>query len=259
MFENLNSHYILFLLIATRLSGAFLFNPILGRRNVPAILKVGLSLLIAVGVFPTLEPVSSQIDSVTIFILIILKELLVGYGIGLIIHLFISSLIIAGENIDMQIGLGMGKMYDPQSNVSMALTGTFYNILFTAMFFISDSHLTLIRIITRSCKLFPVGNDFFNFDAGSYIVLLFGDILILALKIAIPVIIIELLTEAGLGVLMRIVQHINIFALGLQVKLAVGLIVVILTLPVVSKIIDSSITYMFERIQEGINIMLSAP
>ncbi|HAN20846.1 MAG: flagellar biosynthetic protein FliR [Clostridiales bacterium GWF2_36_10] len=258
MFNELSNNYILFLLVITRFSSTFIFNPFMGKKNIPGILKVGLAIVIAAGITPALSEANPQIDSMLQFIFIILKEMLIGFGIGMMMQMFVSIALIAGESIDMQLGLGMGKVYDPQSNVSMALTGSVYNTVFTLMFFASNGHLTLIRIVTRSCELFPLGNDIFNFGVGSYIVLLFGDVLILALKLAIPVIAIEFLTEAGLGVLMRIVPHINIFAIGLQVKLAVGLLVVLLTLPIASRVLDSSMTYMFERLEEGISIMLSS-
>lgn len=239
------------------MSGLFIFNPIFGRKNVPAILKVGLSLIIALGLLPALPAANPQIDSLLIFSLIVFKEMLVGFAIGMMMNMFISALLIAGESIDMQLGLGMGKIYDPLTSTSMALTGTVYNILFTLMFFISNGHLTVIRIVARSCELFPLGKDIFNFEAGGYIVLIFGDILILALKLAIPIIAIELITEVGLGILMRLVQQINVFVIGLQVRLAVGLVVVVLTLPIVSRILDSSMTLMFERIEKGISRILS--
>jgi flagellar biosynthetic protein FliR len=152
----------------------------------------------------------------------------------------------------------MGRIYDPSTGVSMALTSTVYNILFTLIFFASNSHLTMIKLVADSCKAFPLGKDFFNFAAGGYIVALFGDVLILALKVAIPIIAIELLAEAGLGVLMRLVQHINIFSVGLQIKIAVGLLMVAVTVPVVSQIIDTTMSYIFERLGEGVNRMLAA-
>lgn len=257
MFSDLSNNYILFLLVITRISGTFLLNPFLGKKNIPAALKVGLAIIIAVGITPALNQANPEIDSLFLFVMIILKEMFIGFGIGIIMQLFVSIPLIAGEAIDMQLGLGMGKVYDPQSNVSMALTGSVYNILFTLIFFASNGHLTLIKIITESCRLFPLGNDIINFEIGSYVVFLFGDILILSLKLAMPVIVIEFITEAGLGILMRIVPHINIFAVGLQVKLAVGLTIVILTIPIASRILDSSMTYMFERVEEGIRIMLS--
>lgn len=258
MISELSNNYILFLLAITRISGAFLFNPLLGKKNVPALVKIGLAIVIAIGIFPSLDQANPEIYSFIHFIMIVMKELLVGFGIGMLMQMFMSIALIAGESIDMQLGLGMGKVYDPQSNISMALTGSVYNTIFSLMFFASNGHLTLIKIITESCQLFPLGNDFFNLKFGSYAVLLFGDILILGLKLAIPLIAIEFLTEAGLGVLMRIVPHINIFAVGLQVKLAVGLSVIILTLPIASRVLDTSMTYMFERIEEGVSKMLSS-
>lgn len=258
MFNNLDNNYTLFLLVLTRISAAILFNPFLGKKNIPAITKIGLSLVITVGITPSLMEFKPEIGSFIEFIAVIIKEMLLGFGMGMLIQVFASVVFIAGEAIDMQLGIGMGKIYDPQSNISMSATGSVYNILFTILFFISNGHLTLIKIIVESCRMFPPGDDFFNFKAGSFMFLLFGDVLILALKLALPVIAMELLTEAGLGVLMRIVPQINVFSVGLQVKLAIGFSVVIITLPLISRILDNSVTSMFEKVQEGINIMLSS-
>jgi flagellar biosynthetic protein FliR len=258
LIDSYNSNYILFLLVFTRISGAVLFNPFLGRKNVPVITKIGLSLIIAIGVFPSLGYTSTGIDSFVVFVFVIFKELLVGFTTGFLMQLAMSSVLIAGETVDMQLGLGMSKIYDPASNISMALTGTIYNLLFTLVFFLSNGHLTLIRLLVETCRLFKVGSGFINPEAGGYIVLIFGDILLLSLKLAMPVIAVELLTEAGLGFLMRSVSHINIFSVSLQIKLALGLFMVILALPVTSKVLDFSITYMFDKIKNSLSNMLAS-
>jgi flagellar biosynthesis protein FliR len=49
----------------------------------------------------------------------------------------------------------------------------------------------------------------------------------------------------------------HIFALGLQLKLAVGFVILLATLPVISRVLDSSITNMFESISRGIEYMLT--
>jgi len=258
VFDAINYKYIIFLLAATRLSGVFIFNPLIGRRSIPAIVKIGLALLIGIGITQSLDSAVPDIDSWLMFVLVVLKEMLVGFGLGLIMNLIISAFLIAGEQTDLQMGLSMSRIYDPSNGTAMALTSTVYNILFTLIFFSSNSHLTLIKIVADSCKAFPLGKDFFNFAAGGYIVSLFGNVLVLAIKVAIPIIAIELLGEAGLGVLMRLVQHINMFSIGLQLKIAVGLVMVSVTIPVVSSMIDSIMPYMFERLGEGINRMLAA-
>lgn len=258
MFDAVNDKYIIFLLAATRLSGVFIFNPIIGRRNIPAMVKIGLALLVGIGISQSLDTAVPDINSWLMFVLVVGKEMLVGFGLGLIMNMFVSAFLIAGEQADLQMGLSMGRIYDPANGTSMALTSTVYNILFTLIFFSSNSHLTLIKIVADSCKAFPLGKDFFNFAASGYIVTLFGNVLVLALKVAVPIIAIELLAEAGLGVLMRLVQHINMFSIGLQIKLAVGILMVAVTIPVVSQVIDSTMSYMFERLGEGINRMLAA-
>lgn len=95
-----------------------------------------------------------------------------------------------------------------------------------------------------------------NMDIGSHVVLLFGDMLLLTLKLAIPIIAVELLAEAGLGVLMRTVPQVNVFVASIQLKLLIGLIVIFLFLPSVSGILNKSIGYMFERLEDSLVLML---
>jgi flagellar biosynthetic protein FliR len=249
--------YIILLLVFARITGAILFNPLLGRKNIPAMARVGLSIALTLCVFPLLDRPDTGIDTAFEFIFAALKELFVGFTIGFIMQLVMSAVFTAGESVDMQLGTGMSKIYDPSSNISMALSGTIYNLVLTMLFFLSNGHLTLIRLIFRSCMLFPVGVGFINFDGGRQIVLIFGDILLLALKIAMPIIAAELLAEAGLGILMRSVSHINIFSIGLHIRLVVGFAILVMSLPTVSRLLDNSVTYMFEKINTGIEAMLT--
>ena len=257
MFDGTHNDFIQLLLVFARISGAVFFNPLLGRKNVPAIARVGLTMVLTLCVYPLVDRVDLGIDRAFVFIIVALKELFVGFAVGFIMQLVMSTVITAGEIADIQIGIGMSKLYDPASNISAALTGTLYNILFTLLFFGSNSHLTLIRIICESCRLFPVGVGLIDFSMGRYIALIFGDMLLLSLKLAMPVVAAILLTEAGLGFLMRNVPQMHIFALGLQLKMAVGLLILVASLPVISRVLENSITYLFQMINQSIEYMLT--
>jgi flagellar biosynthesis protein FliR len=250
-------NYILLLLVFARMSGALLFNPFFGRRNVPAIAKIGLAMLASILLTPVLQVPVPVFSSTVSLMLSLLKEMLVGFALGFLMNLFLSWVVIAGEVMDMEIGLGMARMYDPLSNVSMPIAGTMFNLMITLVFFSSNGHLTLIRIIASSCQLFPPGPAFFDFQAGSYLALMFGDMVVLALKLAMPVIATELLTEAGMGVLMRIVPQINVFVASLQVKIAIGLAIIIVALPAASRLMDDTLMQMYQRMQESLAVMLS--
>ena len=89
-----------FLLIFARMSGCVFFNQILGRGNLPNIFKISLSLFLAITTYYILPPESDIVILTTIeFILLIIKELFIGYLIGYIISLFFSTVVISGEVI----------------------------------------------------------------------------------------------------------------------------------------------------------------
>ena len=259
MWDIIFDNYILFLLTFTRMAGMLLFNPFLGKRNVPTIVKMGLSLFIALITTPLINVQASytELPSPFIFIITILKEIFIGFSISFIMQMFISLIFIAGEMIDLQIGIGMSKVYDPQSNISMPLSGTIYHIIYILIFFSTNCHLTLISLIVRSCEVFPPGFEIINFGSASYIVYLFKDILVLALKLAVPIISIEILSEAGLGIIMKSVPQINVFVVGLPLKLLIGLLLIILLLPSTSRLLDVSTDFMFTDMEEFLSRMLS--
>jgi flagellar biosynthetic protein FliR len=252
------SQIFLFLLVFTRMTGALLFNPLLGRRSVPAIAKIGLALLITLVVVPTINSPSISFPTTISFMLTLIRELLLGYAMGLIVNLFLSWVLVAGEVMDMEMGLSVSKIYDPQSGVSMPVSGSVFNAMLTLIFFASSGHLTFIRIVADSVAAFPPGSAAMDFEIASHLVAMLGDVLILSLKLGMPVLAIELLSEAGLGTLMRIVPQLDVFAVGLQLKLAIGLIVVVLALPSIARLMDASLLTMFEKLQNGIATMLSA-
>ena len=249
--------YLVALLVFTRMTGAFLFNPMLGRKSVPAIAKVGLALLLTILVVPTMTIPEASFPTPLSFMLALVRELMIGYALGLIFNLFISLVLMAGEIMDMEMGTSVSKIYDPQSGISMPLTGTALNIMMTLIFFSTNGHLTLIKIVASSFQMFPPGPGMVSFQVGQYVTMMLGDMILLALKLAMPVLAIELLSEAGLGVLMRIVPQINVFVVGIQIKIAIGLIIIIAALPAIGRLIDTSLGQMFEAMQKGLQIMLT--
>lgn len=255
MLDVIFDRYLLFLLVFIRMMGMVLFNPVYGRRNVPANLKIGFSFILAVIVTSSLTNASVEFAGLPLFVLACFKELLVGFLASFVFQIFLSTFHIAGEIIDLQLGVGMSKVYDPQSNVSMPLSGSIYNLLFMLIFFAGNAHLNMIKIIVLSFNILPAGPHLLNAAAGGVIIELFGNILILALKIAIPIVALELIVEFGLGILMRTVPQINIFVAGIQLKLLIGLTIILLLMPSLSNLVDMTITTMLDNIVQGLEAL----
>jgi flagellar biosynthetic protein FliR len=180
------------------------------------------------------------------------KEFIIGFILGTVVNIFFSLVNISGEVIDMQMGLSMSQMYDPASNTNMPLSGNFYYVTLILLFFVTNAHGNLLQIIILSFRIMPVDTFNFNPAIGMYLMEMFGEILLLSLKFALPVIAAELITETGVGIIMRAVPQINVFVVGLQLKILAGLVIMILCAPVSVWFFDHLLREMGERALEAI-------
>lgn len=251
----LDYDFTLLFLIFMRMSGCILFNPILGRKNIPMIFNVGLSVMLTLFVYGLMPDTQAiQINSVAVYILVLFKELIIGFMIGYIINLFLTTLILAGEFMDMQIGLSMAKFYDPASNVSMPISASIINAMLMVIFFLSNSHLTLIEIFTHAGVALPYGDLQIPAEVFEQLALMFSKILVYAVKMSMPVLAAELIAEIGVGLIMKAVPQINVFVVNLQLKIIIGFGMIFVLIPPFAAFIERLFALMFD----SINKMLSA-
>lgn len=247
-----------FLLILARMSGCVFFNQVLGRGNLPVLLRISLSLFLAITVYGIIPPAGDiVVGSVIVYTLLIVKEIFIGYLIGYIISLFFGIVVISGEIMDMQAGMSMSKIYDPSSNVSMGLTGSFLNVILIFIFFCANGHITMIQIFITSCKLIEVGSFSIPKEMFINMVELFQQILILALKLSMPVMAIEIILESGIGILMKAIPQIQVFSVNVQLKLLAGLLLIIMLVPTFSTFIDNLVTLMFDTIRNSLSVLIT--
>ena len=249
-------NFMLLLMIFMRISGCILFNPILGRKNMPTIFSIGLCLLLTFFTYPLVPEQALVINSPIVFIVSALRELLIGFIIGYIIQLFLSVFIVGGETMDMQIGFSMSKIYDPQSNISMPLSASILNAMFLLIFFSVNGHLTLIKIFTKLCIMVPYGTWAINTGTFGELGELFSLILIYAVKLSLPVLAAGIITEMAVGLIMRAVPQIDVFVINIQLKLIVGLAVILLMVPALSTFMERIISIMFDYISNIFSTMI---
>jgi len=241
-------NYTAFALVLMRMSGCVFFNPIIGRRNLPNYFKVGMTLLFTLVILSYASPVVPEISSSVGYITALLREFIIGYVIGFIITLFNFVIIFGGEISDLQMGISMSKIYDPQSNVSMSMSATYYNILYMFMFFAASGHITLIRIFLISGDIVAYGGGALSPGVSSAMVSLFCQCTVLAVKLALPIVAIELLVEAGVGILMKAIPQINVFVINIQTKLLIGILMIAVLFTPFANFFDRLVTLMFDTI-----------
>ncbi len=242
-------------LIMMRVSGCILFNPILGRRNVPGLVKGGIIIVLSVILMTSQQYPSVTAVNTVEYMLLLLKELFLGFSLGLVVNFFLYIIILAGELMDFQMGLSMAKIYDAQSNSSIALSATFYNILFVLLFFVSDAHLALIQMFLNSGQIIPYGTLRITPELSTEILKIFSDCTILAVRFAMPLFAIELLLEIGVGILMKTIPQINVFIINIQMKIIVGIVIMLLMFSPMSQFLDNSIAWMFRAMARVMELM----
>ena len=171
----------LFLYITARISGFVLFNPVLGRRNIPGIFRSGLILVLSVFVISFTAPAAVRIPgSVVEMGLRILLELALGYLLGLVMNFFFYIPQLAGHAIDTQMGMTMNQVYDASAQANLSVSSVLLNTLMTLLFFAAGGHHTLLRMMLTYpgrgqchagalCGVYPAGGKavYAHFGGGA--------------------------------------------------------------------------------------------
>ena len=213
----------LFLLILARMSGFVLFNPLFGRQNIPGTVKSGLIMVMTVTVFLMTDQAVTVPDSVLALGIHFALELLIGYLVGVVVQLFFYIPSLGGEIIDIQMGMSMGRTYDPNSQTSTTVTASLLGALMMLLFFAANGHYTLLRIMMSSGNAVPYGQVAFGQDLYWSLIELFIECTVMAIKLCMPILAAELLGQVGMGILMKVIPQINVFAINIELKVIIGL------------------------------------
>ncbi len=245
----------LFSLILMRMSGFILLNPILGRRNIPAIVKAGFIFVLTTALYSFSSGTAFDIASPVEYGFLLLKEFAVGYVIGYVTELFFFVITYAGYIMDFQMGLSMSTVYDPQSNAQLPITGSLLQAFYVLLFFAVDGHLALMKILLTSAEVVPYGGILITQGLAVRMIDLFVECAIMGVKFSFPILAAEFLIEIGAGLLNKIVPQINIFVINIQLKVIVGLALLIFLVSPIGEFLSNLITVMIHSIQEVLTFL----
>jgi len=235
------------LLLFIRASGLILPSPIFGRKTVPGPIKIAfISFLTLILLFALPASEGSIVYGTTLeYIIICIKELLFGLAMGFVTTIFFN---LAGQIIDMQIGFGIVSVFDIQNNSQVPIVGNLLNIVLLVVFFGVNGHLRLIEIFCKTFEMIPVGHVFISAGFATAMLEVFSLSFILAIMVAMPVLAAGLILEIALGVLIRSAPQMNMFVIGIPVKLLIGLLVLAVSLPAFVGFSNTIFTEMFKSI-----------
>lgn len=223
-----------FLLILVRIASFVFVAPFFATNNVPRRVKAVFSIILSYIIFKTL-PVHEVPDYSTVFgyTSIVLKEAIAGLIIGLGASICMSIVQFAGKIADMEIGLSMVQLIDPLTRESTGFMGSMYQYALVLIMLITDFHHYFIRSIVDTFALIPVGGPKFQSDRiVSAMVEFLGDYVSIAFRMCLPIVAAMLLLNAVLGIMAKTAPQMNMFAVGIQIKVLAGLGILFLTIGV---------------------------
>jgi flagellar biosynthetic protein FliR len=176
-------------------------------------------------------------------------------AMGFVLTAMFNLTMTAGAIMDYQIGYSMASIYDYQNNTQTPISGSLFNIMMLLLFLMVNGHLKLIEIIYRTVEAIPIGAAMAPPDILWVAAEVMAKSLVLSVMVAMPILAAGLMMEVGMGAIIKTVPQLNMFVVGIPLKIIIGLIMMLLTFSVfanftrdIFSMIFDYIGLMFERL-----------
>lgn len=241
----------IFLLIFIRLVGITITSPIFSSSIIPPAVIIGLMFLVAIILFPFASEslkISIPIDTWS-YILLLGNELFIGFSIGLFISIIFTTFQVAGEFFSYQMGLGISEVLDPLSEVEVPVISQVFQV-FAMLIFISINGMEYeILVLRKSFELVRYVDFSTKVSAlMPQVIVLFRDLFLISLQIAIPIIVTLLILNITLGIISKFAPQVNIFMVGINIQVIIGFILILLYIPFFSTFASNLFNNIFVRI-----------
>ncbi|MEG0473671.1 MAG: flagellar biosynthetic protein FliR [Solibacillus sp.] len=239
------------LLILVRVSAFFVSVPLLSYRTIPPQVRIILAVALSWMMYYTFQVEPFEINGD--YILLVLKEAIIGLMLGLAAAMVMSAVQIAGGFIDFQMGFAMANIIDPQTGAQSPLMGQFLNFIALLLLLAINGHHLLLDGIFYSYQFLPMDQFFPNFGEEMtvmFIIKMFAAVFAIAFQMSAPIVATLFLVTLALGITGKTVPQMNIFVIGFPIKIAVGFLVLIVTMGVLVGVMKDLIELMILSLRD---------
>ncbi len=227
----LYAHIDILLAIFCRVTATIAFLPIIQETKLPKMATSALCLCLSVSVFMVSDVSGIQYaDNLVSYTIILIKEVLVGVIIGFTFNIYFNIYQFAASLWSTQGGLSMSMALDPVGGVQTPIIGRFYNLCFTMMFLLGGGYHWFIKTLVDTFDVIPINHAFFGPNIVYGTISTVSSYLFIGFKLAIPVLGILIIIDFALGVLARAVPQMNMFVVGIPIKIIILFVLLIATI-----------------------------
>jgi len=211
--------------------------PALGGAHIPVPVKVGLTVLVCVGLLPSVN-VPVNLPELTMSVAVA-REAIIGMSLGFALRALIAGAEFAGHLSGQQIGFSYGATIDPQSGVRNNMLATLYGSLATLGFLAINGHHMVLRALAQSYGALPIGGGHLDASIVSAVRDILALVFVVAIRLAAPIIVVLLVVELVIGLISRASPALNYMVIGYPVRLIVGLTLLAALVPVIPAVTNS--------------------
>jgi len=241
-------------LVFVRVASIVSVTPFFGNNSVPVRVKAAISLFLSIIIMNTTDYINADYTGLLGYSSLIMKEAITGLVIGIGSGFCLYILNYSGHFIDMELGLSMAMEFDPSSNIQSTITANFLSHIFMLMFLVSDMHYFIIDALVQSYKLIPIGGAKIEADLLKVITTYVSDYFVIAIRVALPIFTCIFIINVILGVLAKVAPQMNMFVIGIQLKLFVGLFVLFMVMGMMPGVVD----FIFQEMREITGMFMKA-
>jgi flagellar biosynthetic protein FliR len=240
MFPKVNTYLMAGALVFARMLGFFRFCPIFNRKDIPALVKIPMALIVTSFILPFLSPekVFAECDS---FMLSLLLNVVVGAIIGYMAQLITIAIDCGAEMINMQMGLSSATALDPTTSAQVSILTKMISLMGILIFINLGGVYWLFKALLRSFEIFPLYSSHVplaQLVKMDLLIKMSSNTLYMGLQIASPVLMATLAQDIILGVISRTAPQVNVFQLSFLFKPVLGAAIMVWILPMLMNIIE---------------------
>lgn len=239
----------LFFFPLTRILALLATAPVFNNAALPVRIRLVAGLAVTLALVPVLPPQPAIPPGSWVGLTVIAEQLLIGALMGFSLRITFVALDVAGELIGLQMGLSFATFFDPGSSSETPVMASFLGLLTALIFLAMNGHLLTLTLLAESFTLLPVSATPFHAAALSSLLTAAAMMFSLGVMLALPLITALLVTNIALGVLARVAPTLNLFAVGFPITLALGFIVLLLSLPYIGAALEGVFNNGFETLE----------
>jgi len=220
-----------FFLVFIRMGAAMMIFPGLSDPSISPRIRILLALTTSFVMFPIVYPKLPQLPTqVSVLVTLVFVEVFIGLFMAMGARLFIAVMNVAGDVMSFMSGFQAATLFDPRSASATTAPASLLIMIATVLVFALDLPHVMIAAVVSSYDIFPPGALPNLGDSAMSVVKLIGDMYVVGLKIAAPIVVVGFLTYAGFGILNRMVPSVQAFFIALPLTIVMALFTLGLTL-----------------------------